>query len=146
MMNNSNIDNNASNIDNNTSNIDNSNEKKQEQTKQEDNMIDTMIHNSNARDISQLQAMMNNTTSDSLMDTLSEYLSNPDNVIKTGDLTLSKKIGDIMDRILRIRMRAKIITDELSKPENIKNEQISNIIKDDYETLLKKETNENIKM
>lgn len=120
--------------------------KKKEHSEQEETLIDAQIHNTNAMDITQLQTLMDGSTSDSLIDSLSNYLSNPDNVIKSNNLTLSAQIGNIIDGVTRIRARTKIITDTLSKPENITNDEISNIVKEDYEAMLNRETGENVRI
>jgi len=121
-------------------------EKNKDNTEQEETLIDAQIHNTNAMDITQLQTLMDGSTSDSLIDSLSNYLSNPDNVIKSNNLTLSAQIGNIIDGVTRIRARTKIITDTLSKPENITNDEISNIVKEDYEAMLNRETGENVRI
>jgi hypothetical protein len=103
----------------------------------EQTFVDNAIHNLNGQaegnvDLTRIDELMSTMSPDSLMDSMAKYLSNTDNIIKADSLTLSSKIGELMDKMLRIRMRTKIITDELSKPTNISDEELSNFNAKDY--------------
>ena len=97
------------------------------------------IENLNHVDLtpSQLEKYMSTISSDSFMDTIATYLSDPQNIIKTNDASMDGQIGIIMDKVLRIRMRTKLVNEKII---SLSNEELDNITNVDYDKIIEDDT------
>lgn len=103
--------------------------------KSSDTFIDEATHTLNHTDITQLEQALEGVTPDSILDKISNFLSNPTNFLKDDQTipSISGGIGTILDKLSSMRSRAKLIEEAFSEPEMIESKNFIYLTEKDYQ-------------